>query len=44
MIMLARGFCNAIRKAKHKAALTPSPLGCGAREGIELIARLDAAR
>ena len=30
MIMLARGFCNAVRKAKHKAALTPFALGCGA--------------
>src|SRR4029077_3635799 len=44
MIMLARGFCNAIREAKHEATLTFPALGRGAREGIQLIALCDAAR
>jgi len=43
MIMLARGFCNAIRQAKHKSTLTSSPLGRGAGEGIELIECFDTA-
>src|SRR5262249_23577647 len=43
MITLARGFCNAIREAKYEAALTSSPLGRGARKGIKLVARMDAA-
>src|SRR5262245_54843712 len=44
MIVLARGFCNAIREAKHETALTPSLLCRSAREGVELIACFNTAR
>src|SRR5262249_12530351 len=39
MIMLAGGFCNAIREAKHEAPLPLFSLCRGAREGIELTGR-----
>ena len=42
--MLARGFRNAIGKAKDEATLALPAFSRGAREGIELIARLDASR